>query len=90
MQPQRVGRNGDEHGTHTKVQPASGVQHIDAGVHHRPACASFFQDLKVCGIERVLAQVVIAAVHVVPLDPGLTLQLLNEMTVPVQAADECP
>ena len=35
-----------------------------------------------------LAQPVVASVHVAPFDLGLTLQLLNEMAVPIQAADE--
>ena len=88
MQPQRVGRDRHQHGPHAKVQPTGFPQHGDARVHHGPTGAGGFEGVKERFIKIVLTQAVIATVHVLPLDGGLALQLLNEVTVPVQATDE--
>jgi len=56
--------------------------------HQRPARAALFEGLEVGGVEPVFAQAVIAAVQVAPLQLGLALQLLDEVAMPVQAAEE--
>jgi hypothetical protein len=88
----RVAGHRDEHGAHPEVEPAGVVEHRHAGVHQRPAGAAADEGVEVGRVPAVLArrrpQAVVAAVEVAELQLGLALELLDEVAVPVQAADE--
>ena len=87
VQPQRVGRHRDQHGTHAKVEPSGVLQHGHAGVDQGPTGAALGECLKVAGLPVVFAQAVVAGVHVVPLDVGFAFELLNKVAVPMQPAE---
>ena len=88
MQPERVGRDRDQHGAHAEIEPTGLAQHGHAGVHHGPAGAARHQRRQVLGIDLVLAQAVVAPVQVVGLQRRLALEFLDEVAVPVQPAQK--
>ena len=75
-----------EHGTHAKVDPASGNECAHAGIDHGVASVTCCPCLVVRFVVFRLAEAIIGVVEIFEFDPWFVFELLHEMTMPPQAS----
>ena len=72
-----------EHGAHTEVDPAGGIEIAHACIDEREACLTFAPGVEVGFVKVVFAQTITASGHILQFDRRFALELLNEMAVPM-------
>jgi hypothetical protein len=86
--PRVQARHAHQHGPHAEVEPAGGREPAHAGVRYRPAGLAASPRVEARCIQPLLVQPGEGWMHGTLLDPGLALELLHEVAVPVQPSLE--